>query len=377
VSAWPCSPSKFLAGSDLVTRRRRPEGMALVADRGCRPAGARGAASGRGRRGLHDRPPEPGEPGVTRTGRRAGQPAVVAVARSRRSSAVTWAPKPGRTLPSWEQPVGWTSRRPGGGGDSCRTGLCRADWLREHRGRQGSQRCGASRGAGIDGHDRVRLCRAGRSADDEQGQLPPAKSPAVHVPGTGHRHRRPASTGCRAGAVRASADATRPHSHELPADWGVSYRLSFASGASRFQVANADPAGCEEVDGLGSARRGISAAFWHLLGTAAGITHPGNPAFRGTMASLCLIPAPKEDRWSGLPLGLPSHPASQGRSCLRLGFSTTSSSSPNRLPMPGVLKAAPMCGAARRRQRPASALRGPVGARRPLRPRRLLIGQAH
>lgn len=69
-----------------------------------------------------------------------------------------------------------------------------------------------------------------------------------------------------------------------PADWGVSYLLSFASGASRFQVVNADPTGCEQVEGLGPATRwAISAAFWQLLGTTAGITHPGNSAFSGTM----------------------------------------------------------------------------------------------
>ncbi len=51
---------------------------------------------------------------------------------------------------------------------------------------------------------------------------------------------------------------------------------------------------------------------------------------------------------AGIRLGLPSHPASRRRSCLRLGVSTTSSSrdfTPNRSPMPGVLKRG-ACGAA-------------------------------
>ena len=76
-----------------------------------------------------------------------------------------------------------------------------------------------------------------------------------------------------------------PMPMSCPMDWGVSYLLSFASGASRFQVVSVDPSGCELVDGLGPTRWAASDAFWHLLGAAAGITHPGNAAFRGSTAS--------------------------------------------------------------------------------------------
>src|SRR5437763_15942757 len=75
---------------------------------------------------------------------------------------------------------------------------------------------------------------------------------------------------------------------------------------------------------------------------------------------------------AGLRLGLPSHPASPRRSCLRLGVSTTSSSRglspPNRSPMPGVLKS----GSAALRRWPGVSARlclgGPPGARRAVAP---------
>jgi hypothetical protein len=76
-----------------------------------------------------------------------------------------------------------------------------------------------------------------------------------------------------------------------PADLGINYLLSFTSAARRFQVVTVAPGGCEQVEGLNwpgwaptrwAAR---SPAFWHLLGVAAGIPHPGYPAFSGTIAS--------------------------------------------------------------------------------------------
>lgn len=94
----------------------------------------------------------------------------------------------------------------------------------------------------------------------------------------------------RAQAVARALCALPPFPHgplpmSCPNDWGVSYLLSFASGASRFRVVTVDPTGCEQVDGLGPTRWALSAAFWRLLETAAGITHPGNSAFNGTIAS--------------------------------------------------------------------------------------------
>ena len=73
---------------------------------------------------------------------------------------------------------------------------------------------------------------------------------------------------------------------------------------------------------------------------------------------------------AGFRLGLPSHPASRRRSCLRLGVSTTSSSRklspPKRSPMPGVPKSAALCAAARRR--PAGSAFGRFARRGPRRP---------
>jgi hypothetical protein len=77
-----------------------------------------------------------------------------------------------------------------------------------------------------------------------------------------------------------------PHgTFSCPADFGVSYQLSFASGATRFPVVSVDPGGCEQVSGLGATRWARSAAFWQLLGSAAGIPHPSNATFSGAMTS--------------------------------------------------------------------------------------------
>src|SRR5215475_10785223 len=70
---------------------------------------------------------------------------------------------------------------------------------------------------------------------------------------------------------------------------------------------------------------------------------------------------------AGLRLGLPSHPASRRRSCLRLGVSTTSSSRglspPSDRPCRAYSRAAPAAPLARR-QRRALPLSGPPVARR-------------
>jgi hypothetical protein len=75
-----------------------------------------------------------------------------------------------------------------------------------------------------------------------------------------------------------------------PADLGINYLLSFTSADRRFHVVTVDPGGCEQVEGLdwpGWAHTRWAArspAFWHLLGVAAGIVHPGYPAFSGSIA---------------------------------------------------------------------------------------------
>jgi hypothetical protein len=79
-----------------------------------------------------------------------------------------------------------------------------------------------------------------------------------------------------------------------PIDWGVTYLLSFTSAASRFPVVTVDPGGCQTVEGAGPTSGAPAGypptrwvtrppAFWHLLGVAAGLTHAGYPAFRGTI----------------------------------------------------------------------------------------------
>src|SRR5437868_260311 len=71
---------------------------------------------------------------------------------------------------------------------------------------------------------------------------------------------------------------------------------------------------------------------------------------------------------AGIRLGLPSHPASRRRSCLRLGVSITSSSRglspPSDRPCRAYSRAPPLRGAAGPASAPGSALGGPPGARR-------------
>jgi len=83
---------------------------------------------------------------------------------------------------------------------------------------------------------------------------------------------------------------------------------------------------------------------------------------------------------AGFRLGLPSHPASRRRSCLRLGVSTTSSSRglspPSDRPCRAYSRAAPAAPLARR-QRRALPWRGPPGARPAAQPRGTQIEAAH
>src|SRR5215471_10282831 len=68
---------------------------------------------------------------------------------------------------------------------------------------------------------------------------------------------------------------------------------------------------------------------------------------------------------AGIRLGLPSHPASRRRSCLRLGVSITSSSRGLSPPSDRPCRASgPLRGPLARRQRRALPLGGPPGARR-------------
>lgn len=97
-------------------------------------------------------------------------------------------------------------------------------------------------------------------------------------------------TGTRqAQAVAQALCALPPMPHgafNCPADWGISYRFSFTSGASRLRAVNMEATGCQMVHGLSPARWVLTTpTFWKVLGTAAGLPHPGSAAFRGTTAS--------------------------------------------------------------------------------------------
>jgi hypothetical protein len=71
-----------------------------------------------------------------------------------------------------------------------------------------------------------------------------------------------------------------------PADFGVSYQLSFAAGSQRFAPVTVNAGGCQLVHGLGEMRRvTTSAALWRTLGIAIGIPHPDNTTFSGTSSN--------------------------------------------------------------------------------------------
>lgn len=66
-----------------------------------------------------------------------------------------------------------------------------------------------------------------------------------------------------------------------PADWGLSYRLSFAAGTRSFPVVTAAAGGCGPVTGAGPARwTSRSPWFWTVLAHAMGIS--AGAALRGT-----------------------------------------------------------------------------------------------
>ena len=71
-----------------------------------------------------------------------------------------------------------------------------------------------------------------------------------------------------------------------PADFGITYRLTFAAGAQRFTPVTLNAAGCELVHGLGATRTiTTSNVVWRRLGVAIGIPHPSQASFAGTSAS--------------------------------------------------------------------------------------------
>jgi hypothetical protein len=73
-----------------------------------------------------------------------------------------------------------------------------------------------------------------------------------------------------------------------PADWGVSYRLEFATAGRRFGVVTVDASGCQPVSGAGPMRWLVRThGFWTVLERATGM--PGPSAFFGCGGSAGLM----------------------------------------------------------------------------------------
>lgn len=68
-----------------------------------------------------------------------------------------------------------------------------------------------------------------------------------------------------------------------PADFGITYKLTFGEGSQRFSPVTLDAGGCQLVGGLGATRRvATSSGLWRYLGVAIGIPHPDSATFSGT-----------------------------------------------------------------------------------------------
>lgn len=94
------------------------------------------------------------------------------------------------------------------------------------------------------------------------------------------------SSPAKARAVADAACALPPMTNKpvaCPADWGITYRLTFMTAAGRkLATAKADATGCATVSGLGGTRTAArSPGFWRTLGGAMGLSHPGQEVFTG------------------------------------------------------------------------------------------------
>ena len=70
-----------------------------------------------------------------------------------------------------------------------------------------------------------------------------------------------------------------------PADFGITYRLTFVAGDHQYAPVTVSAAGCEMVHGLGQVRQiKASDPVWRQLGVAIGIPHPNQATFAGTTA---------------------------------------------------------------------------------------------
>ncbi len=70
-----------------------------------------------------------------------------------------------------------------------------------------------------------------------------------------------------------------------PADFGITYRLTFVAGDHQYAPVTVSAAGCEMVHGLGQVRQiRASDPVWRQLVVAIGIPDPSQAAFAGTTA---------------------------------------------------------------------------------------------
>jgi hypothetical protein len=131
------------------------------------------------------------------------------------------------------------------------------------------------------------LCGAATQVDSltvQRTNALPGNHPRFTFPATEQVNNAP-----EARSVAQSLCALQPVPHmqiACPADFGITYRLTFAAGPRRFAPVTLNAAGCELVHGLGAARHiTTSNVVWRRLGVAIGIPDPSQAAFAGTIAS--------------------------------------------------------------------------------------------
>ena len=131
------------------------------------------------------------------------------------------------------------------------------------------------------------LCGAATRVDSltvQRTNALPGNHPRFTFPATEQVNNAP-----EARSVAQSLCALQPVSRTqiaCPADFGITYKLTFTAGTHRFAPVTLNAAGCELVHGLGAARRiTTSNVVWRRLGVAIGIPHPSQAAFAGTSAS--------------------------------------------------------------------------------------------
>ena len=131
------------------------------------------------------------------------------------------------------------------------------------------------------------LCGAAAQVDSltvQRTNALPGNHPRFSFPAT-----EKVSSAAQARSVAQSLCTLPPVSHTMiacPADFGITYKLTFAGGSRQFAPVTLNAAGCELVHGLGTVRKiTTSNVVWRRLGVAIGIPHPSQAAFAGTSAN--------------------------------------------------------------------------------------------